>query len=286
MIDSQQDKLVIATQLKICSNILEQIQTAVSLLPRHSLMKAFPHLTNAPVVEALVVFQADASTTWDSQDIRSLITEPFKDFGIVQEQRSFQGHFVMEPGKEPETNTTVSPIEAFILNRADKTEAIQIRRDGFAFSQLKPYPDWETFISSAMRHWETYRGLMNIESTHNLSIRFINLLSYPSEGFKLSNYFRNSPQRPEGSEWDFGFFREHYLYGTKDKKFQINSIFSLVPNGNIGANVEFTLDLSISLTRSLQEIQQPISELLNEMRVLKNEAFFSKLKDEALAPYL
>lgn len=248
-------------------------------------MAEYTHLNNAPVEEAILIFQCDASKVWDTQDVRENLASHFPDFGGVQEQRSFQGNLVMRPGKAPESTTSVSAINAYIIHKHDRTAAVQIRRDGFGFSQLKPYPGWEQFIKDGLEYWKVYANWMRVSEPFNISIRFINRLSYPSENFKLLVYFENPPKKPENTDWRFSFFREHYSYVTPDKKFTINSIFSNEPAHIEAIKVDFFLDLTISLTASVPEVEEPLSDLLMEMRDLKNAAFFSKLTELGLEPY-
>jgi uncharacterized protein (TIGR04255 family) len=248
-------------------------------------MAIIRHLNQAPVIEAILGFQADASKAWEVVTVRAGLDNRFPGFPEIQEQRMFENQISLAPGKDPETSTKVHPVEAFILRRADQSAAVQIRRDGFAFSQLQPYPDWDAFVSSAMKHWEIFAEWLGVEAPFSVFIRFINRVSYPLDGFKLSKYLENPPLPPSGTEWAFRFFRDHRIYLPKSENFQVESIFSTAGDSNSGNSVDFLLDLTISPLQSLAESGESLERLLPEMRRLKNESFFSTFTEAGLEPY-
>ena len=248
-------------------------------------MAATRHLTKAPVIEAILGFQADASKAWDVEAVRLGLPTHFPVFPEVQEQRMFENQIWVAPGKEPESSTKVHPVEAFILRNSDLSAAAQIRRDGFAFSQLQPYPDWDVFVTAALEQWKIYAERLVVEAPFNVFIRFINRVSYPLDGFKLSKFFAKPPVPPMGSSWGFKFFREHHIYSPKDERFTVDSVFTRVdPESLKSAN--FILDLTITPSKPLAETGDSVESLLPEMRSLKNEAFFSTFTENGLKPYL
>lgn len=248
-------------------------------------MAAIRHLNQAPVIEAILGFQVDASKAWDAEVVREGLARFFPDFPQIQEQRLFESQFSLVPGKDPESSTKVHPIGAFILRREDGSAAVQLRRDGFAFSQLRPYPDWDVFIEAAMVQWKVFSEWIGIGAPFNVFIRFINRVSYPCDGFKLEKYFENPPKSPPGTSWAFRFFREHYVYTPEGGRFSVNSVFSPVVEVGPQKPFDFLLDLTISPSQSLAESGDSIESLLPELRRLKNEAFFSKFTETGLEPY-
>ena len=248
-------------------------------------MATIRHLNHAPVIEAILGCQADVSMLWDSDKVRAGLALNFPDFTEVQEQRQFESQVLIEPGKEPETSTTVHPVGAFILRRADHGAAVQVRRDGFAFSQLQTYPGWEQFVATALEQWAAFSRWLEVDTPFSVFIRFINRVSYPAEGFKLETYFERPPQSPPGSLWGLRSFREHHVYVPEAGRFTVESVFSSLSEGNGGQPMDFLLDLTITPAQSLAETSDTIESLLPEIRTLKNRAFFSQFTEAGLEPY-
>lgn len=248
-------------------------------------MAKIRHLNQAPVIEAILGFQADASRAWDADAVRACLSDRFSTFPVVQEQRTFENQISVAPGKDPETSTKVHPVEAFILGRSDQSAAVQVRRDGFAFSQLQPYPDWDQFIASALEQWAIFAECLGVEAPFSVFIRFINRVSYPVEGFKLSRYFEHPPLPPAGTDWGFRFFRDHRVYSPQSGDYLIDSALSTAGDSDAGKSVDFLLDLTISPLLSLAESGDSLERLLPEMRRLKNEVFFATFTEAGLESY-
>jgi uncharacterized protein (TIGR04255 family) len=243
------------------------------------------HLNHAPVIEAILGFQADVSKGWDPDIVRAGLSTHYPDFPKIQEQRDFESKFTMSPGKDLESSATVHGVRGFILHRNDGSSAIQIRRDGFAFSHLQPYPDWHKFVSNAIDQWKISADWFGIDSPYSIFLRFINRLSYPIDDFKFSDYFENSPKPPIGTSWRFSSFREHHVYAPEGDRFLVESVFSRTGDPSPPKKVDFLLDLTIKPIKSLAESGDSIESLLPEMRKLKNSAFFAKFTERGLEPY-
>jgi len=219
------------------------------------------HLSRAPVIEAILGCQADASQNWDAGIVRAGLAQHFPNFPEVQEQRQFESQVVIGPGRDPEASTTVHPVEAFIIRRSDMTEAVQIRRDGFAFSQLQPYPGWDRFIANALGQWEAFRAWFGMDSPFSVFVRFINKVSYPADGFKLGTYFEDPPHSPPGTNWGFRGFREHHVYAPEGGRFTVESVFSRLSEGIEAQPIDFLLDLIIAPVQSLVETGEAIESI-------------------------
>lgn len=244
------------------------------------------HLTNPPVIEAILVFQADVSRQWDPLAIRDALPIYFPAFSQVQEQREFENEVTVTADEAPRSKVTVSQTVAFILHTPDGKEAIQIRRDGFAFSTLQHYPGWDQFSKDAILHWNVFKNWLGVESAHMLFARFINRMFFPREGFRLSEYFNHTPKAKGGDGWGLKFFREHYLWVPPGNHFSVESIFSRGPQSDLlESTLAFDLELAVSPFRPLPESGETVESILPELRKLKNKVFFSKFKEKALKEF-
>lgn len=100
-------------------------------------MPAIRHLSKAPIHEAILGFTADISAFWQPQVIRKDLSSRFPGFSEVREQHTFTKEIVFHGTSTEATDS--HEIDAFIIQNNDTREALQIRRDGFAFSKLAPY---------------------------------------------------------------------------------------------------------------------------------------------------
>lgn len=120
----------------------------------------------------------------------------------------FENQISLAPRKEPESSTNIHPVEGFILRNSKHAAAVQIRRDGFAFSKLEPHSNWDSFVSSAQEQWKVFAEWFEVDVPFNVFIRYIKRVLYPLDNFKLTNYFEHPPLPPSGTNWAFRFFRD------------------------------------------------------------------------------
>jgi uncharacterized protein (TIGR04255 family) len=74
---------------------------------------------------------------------------------------------------------------------------LQVRLDGFTFSRLRPYEDFEHLRAEARRLWDIYRELMRPKRVTRVAARYINQVDIPfGTGGKIEpeEYFNTFPQ--------------------------------------------------------------------------------------------
>jgi uncharacterized protein (TIGR04255 family) len=79
---------------------------------------------------------------------------------------------------------------------SDKSAVVQARRDGFAFSKLPVYTDWEVWQPEAKRLWQRYREIAKPDRITRVAVRYINRVLIKRAGFDLGEYFRCFPEIP------------------------------------------------------------------------------------------
>ncbi len=245
-----------------------------------------PHLTQSPIIEALLDFQASAAEHWGKDDVLTRTRELFPAHSDVQTMREFN---VEMAGAEPEPSVTASaPVRGYMLRAPAQPTVHQVRRDGYAFSRLKSYEDWDAFIAAAFTGWEVYQKAFAPGELHRITVRFINRLEFPLTEFQKDRkkYLTIAPQVPPGLGWSFFKFSQNYAYTVPDSALLVNiNLFRLVEPG-VKETSSIILDIEIAIRESLAALGRSAEELLPEMRSLKNEAFFRILTPEAIAPYL
>jgi uncharacterized protein (TIGR04255 family) len=111
------------------------------------------HLTNPPIVEALI----DIRARFDD----GMRPEVFESFGLQivdrypnRDTRMFHSFAVRIEKNQAQPPLQESAIEGYLFRSPDGTEVVQSKPTGFAFSKLKPYGSRETMLQEAWRLWE------------------------------------------------------------------------------------------------------------------------------------
>lgn len=84
----------------------------------------------------------------------------------------------------------------YFFKSKDGRQIVHAKRNGFAFSRLAPYENWENFISEAKRTWASYRVVIGPSKMTKWSVRYINKLSWP-ENERMEDYLQIYPHIPD-----------------------------------------------------------------------------------------
>lgn len=247
-------------------------------------MSEFPHLTHAPIVEALIFFQADVSASWKPETLRSELAPLWPDHTEVQEMQIVKMAVKLEKGLEPKQEIITPGIEGLMFRSKTQPTVYQARRDGFIASWLKPYPDWDVFQRDAILQWERYSGLVGATALHSVFVRFINRLEFPLGEFTPEKYFTTHPSTPAKLGWQFTNFMQQVEYAVPGTNYVVQTVlaraFDTAPE-----LLAFILDIEVKLREPLTATERAPGEVLGEMRSLKNEAFFGLLTEQAWQRY-
>lgn len=242
------------------------------------------HLPKAPIIEALVTFQANASRLWQPDIIRPLLAQRWPDHAEVQQVRPVKIEVTETPEGPLPPKVTFPTLEA-ILFRSEKLRSVhQAMRGGYAFSQLEPYQDWDNLQACALEGWAQYKEVLQPDELHGVVVRFINRVKFPMQGLKLSRYFSSPPKAPPDLNWQFHDFTHESIYAVPDSPCAVKVVIALAFEGSQDF-LPFIIDIEVRLKESLPALGKSVEEVLTEMRELKNQAFFSTLTKEAIERY-
>ena len=242
------------------------------------------HLSRAPIVEALVNFQANAARLWKPEEIRPILVAQWSEHTDVQEIRPVQIEVRQSPHEQLSPVVT-SQMQGFIFRSPTIPTVHQARRDGYTFSHLAPYENWGSFQAEALAGWAHYREILEPEELHTIAVRFINKLEFPAEGFRWSRYLITPPVSPPELGWKFYGFMHQTFYAVPDSPCVVKVILAPAFGANPEGSVPFVVDIEVTLKEPLASISRELNSVFEEMHDLKNKAFFHLLTKEALQSY-
>ncbi len=243
------------------------------------------HLSRAPIVEALVNFQANAARLWRPEEVRPALAARWLEHAEIQELRPVQIEVTQTPQGQLPPKVT-SQMQGFIFRSATQPRVVhQARRDGYTFSHLAPYDDWASLEAGALAGWADFQAVLEPEDLHAVAVRFINRVEFPLEGFRLARFFTTPPVSPPDLGWQFHGFMHQTFYAVASSPCVVKVIFAPAFEATPGDTVAFIMDIEVTLKESLVATGRGLNALLTEMRDLKNKAFFHLLTEEALQTY-
>lgn len=243
------------------------------------------YLSRAPIVEALIRFQANAAENWRSSRVIDVVRAAWPEHTQIQELQHVELEFTAEAGRMAGQKIKVPEVDGFLLRAPDRQTAFQVRRDGLIVSWLAPYSDWTAFRTAAFESWAKFRQILSPGELHAVSVRYVNKLEFPLENFQLADFLVVSPAKPpEIANWSVLGFQHFTLLEVPDTGFVVQVISTQI-DGRPGF-ASFILDIEVRAKESLAATGRTAEDSLEEMRKLKDQAFFSMLTTKAIDSYL
>ena len=244
----------------------------------------FKRLTHPPIVEAVIRWHARAERPLEEKLLRATVAERIPrltNVGLIQ-QIGYSTRFV--PGSQPEV--VASQGESFSglrFSSADNREIVQFRKDGLIYSHTQGYDHWDGFVERAMQAWELFREIAKPEEVSSLGVRFINHIP-AAQPANIHHYLRDPPAAPPGLLLaDFVYQSTFDLPG---RPFKIRIIQVMQDKANdSGPTSGLFLDIDVIRTAPVALSGISLQDALQEMRQLKNTAFFTLIADAAIESF-
>ena len=131
----------------------------------------FQHLPHAPIVEAVIDVRARAEGSWEEEAVKSQVSAKLPNYSYLDSQRTYETEIKLAPEK-PEQVFRDLGCKGVRFRSKDERQICQFNRDGFVFSRLPPYEDWEKLYGEAMRLWQVYSDIARPTQLQRLGLRF------------------------------------------------------------------------------------------------------------------
>ncbi len=239
------------------------------------LNEKFASLSNAPIVEAVLQFNAPPSISFQQADLKNLLAKEFSGFKIhdsVQHETGFQSS---ADGKVAMHHR--SQWDGFRLHSEDGKYICQWKRHCLVFSRLEPYDTWPKLLYAAMPFWSAYREYGEPVIIEGISVRFISQIPL-KENEKPSKYVQkvHPPLNGLGLRAD-AFFHQDTI-PLKGYPYEVRLIRAMQPAAEkTGSKRVLIVDIDASTTEAVTF--ENLNRVLDELRYIKNKVFFTYMKD-------
>lgn len=242
--------------------------------------KQFPHLSRAPIVEAVIEIRSNKERPLDEQTLLSSIKDRIPDYPFVDSQRGYQHSFSVGPNQPPHQEYADLGFKGFRLISADKLQISVFGKENYSFSRLFPYVNWSQFSVESLRMWASYKELSGPGEISRLGVRFINKIPLPRGDLRFGDYLEMPPSTPRGLDLPFvGFFHQDTMV-VPDQGYGINFIQTIQPSPDGILNL--ILDIDVFLEKMIVDNNASLMKHLEEMRFLKNSVFFNSITKKTL----
>lgn len=235
-----------------------------------------PHCSKAPITEAIIDVRASLAAGITLSDIERLGQAGLPDY--PNRQTRFLTEALMRGGAEVEAKVKQTQV-GFVYTSSAEPYVVQFRLDGFTLSRLAPYVDWVTFRSEAERLWGLYSTALRPQVVTRVAVRYINRLDVAAPQFELGDYLGAFPQLPDGIGSPMSGFVMHVEIPQPDADatLLLNIATAKPPSPE---TTSILLDIDVFRETELRDDDGRIWEILDRLRVRKNEVFESCITEK------
>lgn len=256
---------------------------------------SFPHLQNAPIVEAIIDFRVHLPAAFDLARFKALHPHLQSEYPEVRDRKLTEYKYENTAGKQSSLSVEEHGTHGFWFRSADNLNIAQFRRDGFTFNRLKPYTSWEQVFQEATRLWKLYAHTCQPTEISRVAVRYINRLMLPGPPLEFSEYLAAPPAVPGGQTSSLAAIHPD-LAATPPfvsgfvSRVVINDpmagvttavVQALEPSTD-GRYVPLILDIDVSQQNVSNLSQDEVLSRFEELRNAKNRAFFGSITNRAL----
>lgn len=237
-------------------------------------------LTKAPIREAVIDIQVTPPVSLeDLKKIAGVLLDKPNNQEVIW-QASLGFDFTEEGKSSSSANRT--PI-GYKYTFTNKPYVMQCRVNGFSFSHLPPYGNWEEMSVVAKELWEIYLSISRPQSISRIAVRYINSMPIPLPIGDFGEYLNVPPIVPDGLPQTLASFLQRYVIvdnGTGTVAVVTQVLEEQQPQAS---KITLLLDIDVFRTFiSRPAITSEIWATLEELRNYKNRVFFKYVTDKTL----
>jgi uncharacterized protein (TIGR04255 family) len=238
----------------------------------------FPPLAHAPIVEAVIHWQASPTKSLDRQKWKQELARRFPGYSL-DDQKQFEFEAALSALTEGVETQQRTRWDGFRLSSTDGKFVCQLRPNGVVFSRLAPYEGWPTFVAEALRFWDSFVELAAPVAVDRLGVRFINQIEIKNED-AVSDLVNETADVLEPIELPTErYFREDTV-DVPGHPYRVNLVRAtqeLRPTSL--PKKSLIVDVDAFSTEPTGTDKAVVERLLAELRFLKNLVFFTYVKE-------
>lgn len=238
--------------------------------------RSYPRLSRPPLREALVDIRLDKKL--HESLLPSLKTFDAPGFSAVRDIKF--GGVKLELPREKLASATVTSDEIIgaRFDNEDKSQVLQVRRDGMTLSILRGYQSWDVTRDVIKPLWIKFANLAGPVNVSRLAVRYINAITVPSNE-DYDDYFTAGPRIPEGLPQILNGFLQRVVipFPSANQAIVTQVLETLTP-----ASSTAILDIDVFGPCMLDALAPEIWNILDQLNAFATRVFFASVTDKAL----
>jgi len=240
------------------------------------------HLNNAPIIEAIIDLRVNLPPDFNAEDFSSISRDLSNRYPKNEPRRIFRGAFGIKEDKPFIEVPEVKGIQGYVYKSEDEKNIAQFRIDGFTFSRLNPYTEWESVFSEAKSLWEMYCSKSSPELISRIAVRYINRLDLPLTMKDFEEYLTAPPRVPEFLPQGISQFLTRIVIHEADITANIIQSLGKSPKPN---HIGVILDIDVYKVGKPGFDESGVWSDFGRLREMKNRIFFESITEKTARLY-
>jgi len=240
------------------------------------------HLNNAPVTEAIIDFRVKLPSEFRVGAFLELKNTIGERFPKVEDRKLFSSLFGFKKGEPLPPSSKYHGVQGYFFRPEDDKKVAQFRIDGFTFSRLRPYTQWEEMFDEARELWGMYSGIAQPEAVTRLAVRYINHINIPLPINDLSDFFTASPRIPDNIRGVISGFLSKVVVHDQEMDVSTNIVQALEKSTKPDKYITVVLDIDSYKMGYFNAENGEMWDILANLRNLKNQIFFNSITDQTV----
>lgn len=243
------------------------------------------HLRNPPVVEAVIEIECDTPPERDFASLEEAAKAHYLS-GYPKFTPTFEQLHEISGAADGSLSTSMKrTLDAFRFFREDGKQLVQVRRRGFTFNQLAPYPGLNAFRADVEEAWRAYLEIAAPRRITKIQLRYINRILLPlspNGQLDLDEYLRRGPRLADEDRLTFVGFLSQYAALDRESGHLVVTVLTTQPPED--GRITLIFDNSAIDTSPPDPTDWPaILGRIHSLRGLKNHVFRRTLTDKCLS---
>jgi len=248
----------------------------------------FPHLSKAPITEALIDIQGFFGDSSDPKELLELFENCHKQFAesLPKKSQRFARKILLS-----QSNKNIQSVDTqlgFHFTDDQNKKVLQYRTNGFSMSHLPQYKNWDTLVKDARTYWKIYKNLRTDFVVNRLAVRYINAIEVPYPLINYEQYVKGIEVPPGLNSCNsIKSFTNQVLWSVDDPVANVNLIRALQKAKKDSSSTKVVVDIDVF--RPILEIgsdSEEIWDILKTFGNLKNKVFFDTIGEKVMEKYL
>jgi len=238
------------------------------------------HLDNAPITEAIIDIRAKIPSKFQVESFLNLKKTIGDRFPKIEDRKLFSSEFGIKEGRIQPPSSRDHGVHGYFFRSEAEPKIVQFRVDGFTFSLLKPYTNWEVMVSEARELWGYYRDIAQPEATNRLAVRYINHINIPLPVDELSLYFTAPPRIPEGVNGAIAGFLSKVIVYDQGLDIATNIVQALEKSTRPEKHITIILDVDSFKMGDFNVSSDDKWDVFETLHTVKNQVFFNSITEK------